>query len=232
MALLNEFVNVIDINRLKKNQEDIQTIEKGQVWMVELPTTDSSVQQGKRPFLITQNEKASRFSSVVTGFAITSKMSKAKLPTHIEIQGNKSTNGLFADSVILVEQPLSISKKNLTYKMGYITEEEMKLVEEAIKVQFDIREEKIIDINRARDLMKHMMNMMKVEKTTTDYTNQLVFKQVIKDFNKQLENIFEEVYNKEYKKYLEDFKREYKAERLKKHMANNEISIDSLENVR
>lgn len=55
-----------------------------------------------RPVLIIQNDIGNRHSPTVICAAITSRMNKAKLPTHIEIEA--SAYGIVRDSVILLEQ--------------------------------------------------------------------------------------------------------------------------------
>jgi mRNA interferase MazF len=65
-------------------------------------------------------------------------MSKAKLPTHIDIMG--SHVGLSKDSVILLEQIRTLDKRRLKEKMGHLDEDTMTSVNNAIEVSFGLSE--------------------------------------------------------------------------------------------
>ena len=77
-------------------------IKRGDIYYADLSPVVGSEQGGLRPVLIVQNDVGNRYSPTVIAAAITSRMSKAKLPTHIDITGNET--GLSRDSVILLEQ--------------------------------------------------------------------------------------------------------------------------------
>ena len=64
------------------------------------------------------------------------KISKTKLPTHIDIIGNQV--GLAKDSVILLEQIRTIDKKRLKEKMGHLDDGTMLSVNNAIQVSFGL----------------------------------------------------------------------------------------------
>ena len=68
--------------------------------------------------------------------AITSRMNKAKLPTHIEIEA--SAYGIVRDSVILLEQLRTIDKRRLKDKICHLTPEQLALVNEALKISLDL----------------------------------------------------------------------------------------------
>ena len=68
--------------------------------------------------LIIQNDVGNRHSPTVICAAITSKMNKAKLPTHIEIDA--SAYGIEKDSVILLEQLRTIDKRRLKDKVCHL----------------------------------------------------------------------------------------------------------------
>ena len=71
--------------------------------------------------MIIQNDVGNKHSPTVIAAAITSQMSKNKLPTHIEL-GSKEY-GLKADSIILTEQIRTIDKTRLKEKIGHIDDE-------------------------------------------------------------------------------------------------------------
>lgn len=86
--------------------------------------------------MIVQNDVGNRYSPTVIAAAITSKLTKAKLPTHIDICGPEV--GLTKDSVVLLEQIRTIDKKRLKEKMGHLDEVTMDSVDNAIQISFGI----------------------------------------------------------------------------------------------
>ena len=78
------------------------TIRRGDIFYADLSPVIGSEQGGLRPVLIVQNDVGNKYSPTVIAAAITSKMGKAKLPTHIDVSA--PSVGLAKDSVILLEQ--------------------------------------------------------------------------------------------------------------------------------
>ena len=60
-------------------------MRRGDVYYADLRPVIGSEQGGIRPVLIIQNDVGNKHSPTVICAAITSKMNKAKLPTHIEL---------------------------------------------------------------------------------------------------------------------------------------------------
>ena len=113
-------------------------MRRGDVYYADLRPVVGSEQGGIRPVLIIQNDVGNRYSPTVIAAAITSKMGKSKLPTHIDIPGVNA--GLSKDSVILLEQVRTIDKKRLKEKMGHLDESTMNHVNTAIQVSFGLGE--------------------------------------------------------------------------------------------
>lgn len=89
--------------------------------------------------MIIQNDVGNKHSPTVIAAAITSQMSKNKLPTHIEL-GSKEY-GLKADSIILTEQIRTIDKTRLKEKIGHIDDEKIiNQVNNALGVSFGLEE--------------------------------------------------------------------------------------------
>jgi len=85
-----------------------------------------------RPVLIIQNDIGNRFSPTVIVAAITAKIQKAKLPTHVELSAE--AHGFDRDSVVLLEQIRTIDKQRLTDKITHLDEETMKKVDESLSI--------------------------------------------------------------------------------------------------
>ena len=97
-----------------------------------------SEQGGVRPVLIIQNNVGNRYSPTIIAAAVTSQMSKAKLPTHVEIRQGQF--GLPKDSVILLEQLRTLDKRRLRDKLGTLDREYSRLVDKAILISLGFAE--------------------------------------------------------------------------------------------
>ena len=62
------------------------TVKRGEIYYADLSPVVGSEQGGVRPVLIVQNDTGNRHSPTVIAAAISTKMGKAKLPTHNELQ--------------------------------------------------------------------------------------------------------------------------------------------------
>lgn len=73
-------------------------IRRGDIYYADLSPVVGSEQGGVRPVLVIQNDVGNRHSPTVICAAITSRMNKAKLPTHVEIdaKGTESSRILLS----------------------------------------------------------------------------------------------------------------------------------------
>lgn len=106
-------------------------VKRGELYYADLSPVVGSEQGGVRPVLVVQNDVGNRYSPTVIAAAVTSKMNKAKLPTHIELP---SSFGLAKDSVILLEQIRTIDKRRLKERIGELPDSTMNLVNKAILI--------------------------------------------------------------------------------------------------
>lgn len=117
-------------------------VKRGDIYYADLSPVVGSEQGGLRPVLIIQNDVGNRYSPTVIAAAITSRLSKAKLPTHIDVARSATVDseslGLARDSVILLEQIRTLDKRRLREKMGHLDESLMKQVNDAISVSFGL----------------------------------------------------------------------------------------------
>ena len=116
-------------------------VKRGDIYYADLSPVIGSEQGGMRPVLIVQNDVGNKFSPTVIAAAITSKVGKTKLPTHIEVlrgaQGCMEM-GLARDSVILLEQIRTIDKRRLKERMGHLENNVMQRVDNALYVSFGL----------------------------------------------------------------------------------------------
>ena len=116
----------------------MNNIRRGDIYYADLSPVIGSEQGGLRPVLIIQNDVGNRYSPTVIAAAITSRMSKTRLPTHIDIYAERA--GLAKDSVILLEQVRTLDKKRLRERMGHLDDGAMQRVNTALAVSFGITE--------------------------------------------------------------------------------------------
>jgi len=111
-------------------------VKRGDIFYADLSPVVGSEQGGIRPVLVVQNDVGNKYSPTVIVAAITSKINKAKMPTHIELEGAK--HGLTKDSVILAEQIRTIDKRRLKEKIGHIDDYLIDSIDYALKISFGI----------------------------------------------------------------------------------------------
>lgn len=121
---------------MAKEGKMINGIKRGDIFYADLSPVIGSEQGGLRPVLIIQNDVGNKYSPTVIAAAITSKTSKAKLPTHIDIYAEST--GLLKDSVILLEQIRTLDKKRLKEKTGHLSAAKMNEVDTAIAVSLNL----------------------------------------------------------------------------------------------
>ncbi len=124
--------------RVRKERSQKMNVKRGDIYYADLSPVIGSEQGGLRPVLIIQNDVGNRYSPTVIAAAITSRMGKTRLPTHIDIHADKV--GLAKDSVVLLEQIRTLDKQRLKEKMGHLDEAMMNNVNTAIAVSFGLGE--------------------------------------------------------------------------------------------
>lgn len=110
----------------------ISAIKRGQIWYADLSPVKGSEQGGFRPVVIIQNDIGNAHSPTTIIANITSKMTKAKLPTHIEIA--RGQGRLPLDSIVLCEQLRTIDKSRLQKQLGELDKETMDKVMKAVAI--------------------------------------------------------------------------------------------------
>jgi len=120
---------VMDYKPKNSNTQTLK-INRKEIWMVELRGGSiGSEQSGLRPFLITQNFMGNLHAPTTIGFPISTAVTKAKLPTHVQLFSHNT--GLQSDSVCLTEQIRTVDKGRLMYKVGEVDENTMYQIDRA-----------------------------------------------------------------------------------------------------
>ena len=118
--------------------KEMLSVKRGDIFYADLSPVVGSEQGGIRPILIVQNDVGNKYSTTVIAAAITSRLNKTRLPTHIEVDA--SVYGLAKNSVILLEQIRTLDKRRLKEKMGHLDRTAMYKVNQALSVSFGLGE--------------------------------------------------------------------------------------------
>ena len=113
------------------------SIYRGDIYYADLSPTVGSEQGGVRPVLIIQNDMGNRHSPTVIVSALTSKSTKAKLPTHVTLP--KTASGLPSDSTVLMEQVRTIDQKRLHGYIGHLNDLWMARMDRALCISMGIQ---------------------------------------------------------------------------------------------
>lgn len=107
-------------------------VKRGEIYYADLSPVVGSEQGGMRPVLIIQNNVGNHYSPTVIVAAITAKIQKAKMPTHVEVSAEEF--GLEKDSVVLLEQIRTIDKQRLKEKVTQLDQQMMEKINEALEI--------------------------------------------------------------------------------------------------
>ena len=132
----NTYLKTRQIQPEKNRSVNCVEIKRGDIFYADLRPVVGSEQGGIRPVLIIQNNVGNRHSPTVICAAITSKMNKAKLPTHIEIDAG--IYGIEKDSVILLEQLRTIDKRRLKDKVCHLDDVMLDKVNHALEISLEL----------------------------------------------------------------------------------------------
>lgn len=103
-------------------------MNKGDVWLVEFPSSDGHEQTGTRPVIVLADTEA----SIAIVVPLTSNVQALRFPHTIEVKPSKK-NGLSASSIALVFQVRALDKKRLKKQIGILDEHIKKELDESLK---------------------------------------------------------------------------------------------------
>lgn len=111
-------------------------VSRGDVFYADLMPVIGCEQGGIRPVLIIQNNIGNRYSPTVIVAAVTSRMEKNSLPTHVPLTGEHI--GLRQNSIVMLEQIRTIDRSRLRAYLGRIGGECLRNVDEALGVSLGL----------------------------------------------------------------------------------------------
>lgn len=114
----------------RQHKTNIKYVFRGDLYFADLSPVVGSEQGGVRPVLVIQNDVGNKYSPTVIVAAVTSRSTKASIPTHVSIP--KAHKGLKQDSMVLAEQIRTIDRNRLKEYIGHLEQGEMEGIEKAM----------------------------------------------------------------------------------------------------
>ncbi len=105
---------------------------RGDIFYVDFTPVVGCEQGGVRPALIIQNNIGNKHSPTIIVAAITSRMGKNHLPTHVPLDGVEI--GLRKNSIVMLEQIRTIDRSRLHTYLGHISNNYLQQVDRALGV--------------------------------------------------------------------------------------------------
>ena len=105
-------------------------IRRGQIYYADMSPVIGSEQGGRRPVLVVQNDVGNKYSPCTIVAIITSRHTKAKLPTQYWIKGEC---GLRCESMVECEQIRTIDKRRLQSYLGKVSAEELQEIDKCLR---------------------------------------------------------------------------------------------------
>ena len=114
----------------------MKNFKRGQIYYADLSPVKGSEQGGYRPTLIIQNDVGNKYAPTVIVAIITSRYTKAKLPTHVWLNAEC---GLPKESMVECEQVRTLDKSRLKDFMGAVSDEVMAEIDKALKISLGLK---------------------------------------------------------------------------------------------
>lgn len=111
---------------------------RGEIYYINFGIHNSSVQNGIRPGIILSNNLGNKYAPVVIVAPLTTR-TKTNLPTHVEITKNEE-NGLNLNSIVLLEQLMTVSKLDIRNKIGKVCQNDLSRIEKGLEISLDLKQ--------------------------------------------------------------------------------------------
>lgn len=116
------------------NHQSDHPVRKYDIWLADLPAVpESHVQYGIRPIIVVSNDKANKYSPLISVVPLTSSLKRADIPTHTVIHSFGHV------SMALCEQVMTIDKARLKERMCAVEHHHERMaIRHCMQVQLDL----------------------------------------------------------------------------------------------
>ena len=111
-------------------------VKRGDIFYVDLSPVKGSEQAGRRPVIVIQNNIGNEYAPTVIIALLTTRRLSKEYPTNVFIK--KGAAGLKEDSIVLLSQIRTIDKARLERKLGSLSFDLIRQVNEAIKISLGL----------------------------------------------------------------------------------------------
>ena len=111
-----------------------RAVKRGDLVYLNFDPIIGSEQGGPRPAVVVQNDVGNKHAPTVIIAPITSKNKKTNMPTHVKL----ISQFLERNSMVLLEQIKTIDKSRIESYIGTLTDEEMKMIDKALRISLAI----------------------------------------------------------------------------------------------
>ena len=115
------------------DEKKIEIFRGDIVWAVN-STATGRTQNNTRPYVVISNNKANKFSSVITAIPLTTRRKKP-LPTHYVFKMNDKVN------VALAEQIVNLNRGDVLSIETTLDDYDLEQIEKRVKIQLDLKGE-------------------------------------------------------------------------------------------
>jgi len=124
--------------RSRPEKERLAFPRRGEIYLVHFDPTVGHEIQKTRPAVIVQNDVSNQHSPVTIVAAISSQFSDPPFPREAVIEPVES--GLRKRSAVIVNQLRSVDRQRLAKKLGHLSGQSMRRVDEALKISLGLVE--------------------------------------------------------------------------------------------
>lgn len=155
-------MSVMELNsneRMRINSR-YQEVRRGDIYYANIGENMGSIQSGIRPVMIVQNDFGNMHSPTVLVAILSSKINKAKLPTHVIIT-KEECKGLTYDSFVGMEQLFTLNKYQLGSYIGHIMNDK---IDKAIAISLGLAKVERVDhrLKEIKDNIRIKVDAIKV----------------------------------------------------------------------
>lgn len=120
------------INNERKGMRKDWNYRRGDLYLANLNPYKGNEQGGIRPVVVTSNNAGNFFSDILNILPVTTELKKTKQPTHYVLQYTKA---LDKKSMVIAEQPRTISKCRIIKYLGKVDSRDMARIDDCIRIQ-------------------------------------------------------------------------------------------------